>query len=303
MTCGKGNTDHFIRPKENVLMNKEWEVPEAGRDRRERQAGSPDDEAAVPDGAVEDLEEVQQGARWEQVPLHRKPIRLPSRADQESHRRYHLPFRSWCPECVAGRKPNWGHFSVSEEDKARACPEIHADYCFFRSREGGTSVPVLVVKDRGSRALAAHVVPQKGATVEWIVEQLKRDLAKWGIWDTVQLVIRCDGEFSLNDLMAELGKARTEGRTIIENSPKGESASNGMIEAAVKGLEGQVRTLWIALQKRIQANLEVTHPIFAWVIKHSADLITRLAEGSDGQTAWQRLRGRPYRGEMLEIGS
>ena len=161
---------------------------------------------------------------------------------------------------------------------------------------------MLVVKDRGSKALSAHVVPQKGATVEWIVEQLKRDLAKWGIWDTVQLVIRCDGEFSLNDLMAELGKARTEGRTIIENSPKGESASNGMIEAAVKGLEGQVRTLWIALQKRIQANLEVTHPIFAWVIKHSADLITRLAEGSDGQTAWQRLRGRPFRGEMLEIG-
>jgi len=110
------------------------------------------------------------------------------------------------------------------------------------------------MKDRGSRAVAAHVVPHKGASVDWIVEQLKRDLAKWGIWDTVHLVVKCDGEFALNDLMAELAKARAEGRTVIENSPKGESASNGMIEATVKGLEGQVRTLWIGMQRRLQTN-------------------------------------------------
>ena len=47
----------------------------------------------------------------------------------------------------------------------------------------------------------------------------------------------------------------------------------------------------------------MTRPIFAWVVEHAADLITRLSEGSDGQTAWQRLRGRPYRGEMPDIGS
>ena len=293
VTCGICNdppTKHFLRPKENILVNRTWEVPEEGREGREHQAGGQDEEASAQEGAVEDHEEVQQGTRYDPVPLERKPIRMPSRAEQEVHRRYHLPFRSWCPECVAGRKPNWGHYSIPEENRARTCPEIHYDYCFFRSKEGGTSVPVIISKDRGSRAVSAHVVPHKGASVDWVVEQLKRDLAKWGIWDTVQIIVKCDNEFSLNDLIGELAKTRAEGRTVPENSQKGESESNGLIEAAVKGVEGMVRTLWIGLQKRLRVNLEVTHPIFAWVVEHAADLITRRAEGSDGQTAWQRLR-------------
>ena len=41
-------------------------------------------------------------------------------------------------------------------------PEVHMDYCFLRNKEGEEALPVIVLKDRDSRALAAHGVPYKG---------------------------------------------------------------------------------------------------------------------------------------------
>ena len=127
--------------------------------------------------------------------------------------------------------------------------------CFVRSTEGGVTVPVIVGKYRAPRAVAAHAVPHKGASIEWVVDQLKRDLHKWGLWDALQITVKCDNEYALMDLVAELAQARADGRIVIENSPTSESASNGMVEAAVKGIEGLVRTLWIGLQKRLQIHV------------------------------------------------
>ena len=173
--------------------------------------------AETVEGAVEVAEEVESRGQWGSAPLHqRKLIRLPSRADQERHRRCHIPFAPWCPECVAGRKPNWGHYTVTTADNQRTYPEFHLDYCFFRNRPGGQSTAVLVAKDRSSRALAAHVVPWKGATVEWIIQQLRRDLAKWGLRDTQTVILRSDNEPALQDLLVKLAspEARNPERSL-----------------------------------------------------------------------------------------
>ena len=55
------------------------------------------------------------------------------------------------------------------------------DYAFFRSEEGGDTLPTVVLKERRSKALAAHVVPFKGADLEWTVRQCVLDLTKWGL--------------------------------------------------------------------------------------------------------------------------
>lgn len=93
---------------------------------------------ATVEGAVEAAQTVADREEQEPVPLNtRKPIRLPSELDQLKHRKTHIPFMPWCPECVAGRKPNWGHYSISPTDREIIHPEVHLDYCFFRSRPGG----------------------------------------------------------------------------------------------------------------------------------------------------------------------
>ena len=83
----------------------------------------------------------------------------------------------------------------------------------------------MVIKERNSRALAAHVVPAKGAAVEWVVKQFHRDLHRWGIRDSAPLVVKSDGEHAIVDLVTAVAEARAQsvaelGRT-NRTRPKG----------------------------------------------------------------------------------
>ena len=177
---------------------------------------------------------------------------LPSMEEQMEHYRTHLPFRSWCKWCVQGRKPNWAHYSLPQEVIDDRGPEVHMDYCFFREAEGRPNVACLIVKCRKSRALAAHVVPYKGAGVEWVVAQVGRDLAKWGLQHCQSMIIKCDQEHAIVDVARAVAKERATRlgpatRTHLEHAPRGESSSNGFIEAGVKSVEGLVRSMWFYL--------------------------------------------------------
>eukprot|EP00969_Alexandrium_andersonii_P258543 11431137-Alexandrium_andersonii.AAC.1 len=51
---------------------------------------------------------------------------------------------------------------VSSVPGERAVPEVAMDYCFLTKDRSETSLTVLVIKDRGSRAILAHPVLCKG---------------------------------------------------------------------------------------------------------------------------------------------
>jgi hypothetical protein len=64
-----------------------------------------------------------------------KPARdpgAPTKAEIEEHEATHLPFRSWCPCCVAGRRDNPPH--RRREDEERQVPEVTMDYAFVGGR-------------------------------------------------------------------------------------------------------------------------------------------------------------------------
>ena len=50
---------------------------------------------------------------------------LPSAAAREAHDTAHLPFRVWCPHCVAGRTPNHPHPRL--DARASDVPEVAVD--------------------------------------------------------------------------------------------------------------------------------------------------------------------------------
>ena len=92
------------------------------------------------EGVVEHAAEIAcRGVEATAKPHQRQIVKLPSIAEQLHHRRTHIHFRPWCPDRVAGRKPNWGHYIIPVKAKVRDYPEIHFDYCFFRARPGGDS--------------------------------------------------------------------------------------------------------------------------------------------------------------------
>ena len=70
----------------------------------------------------------------------------PTRLEAEEHELTHVPFRSWCPACVAGKAKHWPHKTqrTNTEDE-EVVPSIHMDYWFMRDDTEG-SVTVITFK-------------------------------------------------------------------------------------------------------------------------------------------------------------
>ena len=87
-----------------------------------------------------------------------------------------------------------------------------------------------------------------------------------------------------------------------ENSPEYDPQSNGMAEAAVKSWKGMFRTHRSALEERLKAKIHVKHPIATWLVKWSGDVLMWTVKGLDGLTAYNRVRGKPFKTRLPAMG-
>ena len=225
--------------------------------------------------------------------------RPPTERDRVDHARTHLPYRTWCPACVAGRGRASPHPRSPQDETVGEM--VAYDYCFLRNGPNEACAPTLVAKDRRTKLLMSHVVPCKGADQEWVAAQTLRDLERLGHYGDI--VLRSDGEPALVDLMKEIEKGRGNRRTVIEHSAPGDSQGNGFIERGVRSVEEMARVLKLDLEHRLTTRLEVTCPVFAWLVEHAVDLHNKFLVGSDGKTAYERLKGKKYHGEVLPCAS
>jgi hypothetical protein len=105
-------------------------------------------------------EDVQSGARTcRKMP---DPFE-PSPQEMADHQLTHLPFRNWCRHCCRGRGIEMPHRKRPEAE--RVLPEVHFDFCFLgnegKKDEVGETLPVLVVREVGSRMTMSAAVPSK----------------------------------------------------------------------------------------------------------------------------------------------
>ena len=89
---------------------------------------------------------------------------------------------------------------------------------------------------------------------------------------------------------------------IPEESPVGESQSNGEVESAIKQVQGQFRTMRLSMQSSYQQIIPDDHIAALWLLPHSAQTLNRYLVGQDGKTARQRLRGRTFKALAVEFG-
>ena len=85
------------------------------------------DKGPSDDGEV--IESTEEEVQPRQV--HRTPP-LPTQSQLDEHRIDHLPYRSWCPECVEGFGREAAH--TSHQNQARWVPVISCDYLFLSAR-------------------------------------------------------------------------------------------------------------------------------------------------------------------------
>ena len=243
-----------------------------------------------------------------------KPKAIPSPSEPtareiETHNLSHMPYRSWCPFCVAGRRNNSGHKAVKHE---RKIPLVVADYAAVRNRRDQDLLTVLVVRLFPQRVTFACVVDVKGPS-DYTVNRLAKWLKDCGL---TTFAVRSDQEPAIRKMLeaAALSTERTvvedtesetqKGAVVapLENSAPGESASNGLAERAVQDVEDLVRTYKLALESRIGATIPSTHPICHWLIEHASNMITKLHVGDDGQTGYSRLHGKDTSERLVEFG-
>jgi len=227
----------------------------------------------------------------------------PSKEEVEKHNTTHLPWRSWCKYCVFGRGKNRGHRKQKHNGNV---PTVHADYMYMKEDEKerkkrkadnkgeeyeDDGMPILVMKEKPGGWITAHVMPEKGVH-PYSVKRVNQTMKLLGY---KKIILRTDQEPSILALKSRV-KEEWAGDLIAEESPVGESESNGVAERAVQEVQGMIRTVKEGLESRLGSRLTGNEPVAIWLITHSGQLVNRYKVGEDGRTAWQRIKGKnPFR--------
>jgi hypothetical protein len=92
------------------------------------------------------------------------------------------------------------------------------------------------------------------------------------------------------------------GKWIVENSPVGSSASNGMVERAIRSVSQQVRVMKDGLEHKAKMIVGARHPLMPWIVEYAGHLLNRFEASQDGKTAYERLKGKSARTLGIEFG-
>ena len=236
----------------------------------------------------------------------------PSPAEIAKHNLTHFPYRSWCPHCLACRRPNAHHRQSRSHSATRKIPLFCADYCFVKESHDEDMATVLAGRLYPSMAVLATVCDTKGPKDERALARLTTFIKESGY---PRLVYKSDQERAIAAMIEEA--LRQAGRTgvpedpdtfesglsqaICEHSAVGESASNGRAERTVQAVEDLLRTLKSALEARIKIRIASTHPVMRWMVEHVASILNRCSVNKDGQTPYFAIHGKRPTDRLVEF--
>jgi len=159
------------------------------------------------------------------------------------------------------------------------------------------NLPILILKDKASKTISASFVPAKGVD-PFALKFFATFLQRMG---HQRITNKSDGEHGLVQLKR---KAAQEAgiESVPEESPPGESRSNGEIESAVKEVKGLMRSVKSDLESKLGKPIERSHPILAWLPTYVSDILSRHRVGPDGRTAEKRRTGKNWRRPCFQFG-
>ena len=183
----------------------------------------------------------------------------------------------------------------------RSIPVLHLDYSFlWKDADEGKQI-ALVGKIEPTGSTLVVPMDVKGPTDQYGCEKLKSFIKTHR---TELLVCKSDQEHAL---VAQIEKIvdtlRRDGvQVALEQSPVGESQSNGIAARKIQAVEDPLRTMRAALQGRLKMQIPMRHPIMQWVMENVGSVMNHYVMGNDGLTAYQRLHGRRADSKAVEFG-
>jgi hypothetical protein len=228
---------------------------------------------------------------------------MPCEEEVRVHNLTHLPFRDWCPYCVQGRGVSAPHRKGAADESG--IPVISMDYMGMVDKEPDADEnPTIVLTDRKSKAKMAHVLPKKGVDA-YAVRRIVSDITE--MLGYSEFVLKSDQEPAILALKNMIKQQVEQGdrsvkKVVIEESPVGESQSNGDVENAIKEVQGHFRTVKAQVQARYNTIISEAHPILTWLVTHVSRTIYRYKIGPDGKTPRQRVKGKLFSKHLVEFG-
>ncbi len=245
------------------------------------------------------LELAEQKYMEEEVPP-REPYaatRQPSERERRLHEITHLPFRRWCPFCVAGKsRADYKHPVEVEEIQQREHPVIQLDIMF-----GPSGRSVLLLIDTWTRFIFTASMKSKSAKT--ISDAISEFLGVLGYFRKVEIVSDNEPVIVSGIKQAQILRAKSGLETIVQQSKSFDKGRTAVAERAIQSVRAQARTLVNYVEHQISAKFPDSHPLHMWAIIHSAWLLNRFHLHSRlGCTPYQGLFGRPYKGRVANFG-
>ena len=191
------------------------------------------------------------------IPM-RKPDE-PTAKEKAMHDVSHVPYRSWCLDCVRGRGVESPHRANEQRDEDTTTL-VSSDYGFMKDDEGqgqqDDQITILASTDSKTQSVSGMIVPAKGAANQWIVNRLAQWIDKLG---HTRIRFRTDRESPIIAVAKELQRVRghsdENNNTILEPARTGDKRANGAAERAVRTVKDMFRTLKVALERSIKATI------------------------------------------------
>ena len=159
----------------------------------------------------------------------------PTEAERLRHEATHLPYRSWCEQCVRGRGRCKPHLRKAEREEESTITKVSMDFFFLGGEEcDAKDNPMLATIDEESGNRYARLLESKateGGENDWVIQDAVAELRSSGHTEARPLIIKCDGEHSMEAMRRSIA-ALHGGPATPEHPPKGKSQANGAVENA-----------------------------------------------------------------------
>ena len=224
----------------------------------------------------------------------------PTPQERAEHNLTHLPFRSWCKQCVQNKSKADAHPKQQRNSRA---PVVQFDFCYFKSLGEQKTTPILTGIDVETGMAMAVVVSNKTQDFNYHVQRIQSFLMECGRVQAVlsNTVVQSDQEEHLISLLK--ATATKLGNNItVRQSPAYSSQSQGSVERFHRTLMGQVRTLKAQLEANYDISITSQHPIIPWLVRHAVYLLNRYATHADGNTSFYRRWNKQHRTPLCEFG-
>ena len=171
-------------------------------ERHEAQEASAGDRRAIADADEAGQLDISGEAKAARTP--RTP-ETPTDAARMAHNATHVPFRGWCPICVASRGRSSPHRRVVVNKTADTLPKFQTDYMFIRTVAESKTQPCITFVETRSGLVISFMCSRKGGS-EDLTKEILRHLEAHGFLNPI--IIQCDKEMSIIDVCKKVARER-----------------------------------------------------------------------------------------------